>query len=227
MPSYGQFCPVAKTAELFCERWTPLIVRELLCGSTRFGEIQRGVPLASPSLLSKRLRHLVSAGVLRRSGTGADSRYEPTQAGWELYPIVEAMGVWGQRWVRSSYDADELDPTFLMWDIRRMVAPEGLADGPCVVEFWIRNGPPRKTTFWLVVEPDAIDLCLVDPGREVDLRVEADLRSLTRAWMGDITLTEAMGQGQINLLGPPELASKFPAWLGHHPRLGGIAPART
>src|ERR1700687_6144918 len=100
MVGYGQFCPVAKTSELLCERWVPLIVRELLCGSRRFSEIQRGVPLISPALLSKRLRQLEAAGVIVRGGPGRGADYVLTEAGWELYPIIEAMGVWGQRWAR-------------------------------------------------------------------------------------------------------------------------------
>ncbi|EON22267.1 helix-turn-helix, HxlR type [Nocardioides sp. CF8] len=225
MPTYGQFCPVAKTSELLCERWMPLVLRELMCGSARFGEIQRGVPLISPGLLTKRLRQLVLAGVAERTATGRDITYTLTPAGWELYPIIEAMGVWGQRWARSRYGVDELDPSLLMWDMRRMLVPAGLAERPTVVEFRIRGGPPRKTRYWLVVEKTAIDLCLVDPQRDVDLCVEAELRALTEVWMGDRTMAEAVADGTISLLGPPELASRFPVWLGCHPLLGGVPSA--
>lgn len=227
MASYGQFCPVAKTAELICERWMPLVLRELMCGSERFSEVQRGVPLISPTLLSKRLHQLVSAGVVERDGSGRATRYRLTAAGWELYPLIEAMGVWGQRWARSTYGAEELDPSFLMWDMRRMLRPDGLRDGRTVIEFWIRGGPPRKTTYWLVVDDGspAIDLCLVDPGHEVDLRVNADLRALTEVWMGDRTMRSARSDGSIELLGPTDLTRRFPDWLGSHPVLGGVAPA--
>lgn len=225
MSTYGQFCPVSKTAEILCERWTPLVLRELLCGSSRFTEIQRGVPLISPALLAKRLRQLQVAGIITRDGVGAQSRYLVTEAGWELYPVIEAMGKWGQRWARSSYGPDELDPSLLMWDMRRMLQPAGLAEqGSVVIEFWIRDAAPGRSTYWLVVE-DGIDLCMVDPGRDVDLRVNAELRSLTQVWMGDVTMAEAMTAGSIELLGAPQLASRFPGWLGHHPGLGGVAPA--
>jgi len=223
--SYGQFCPVAKTSELVCERWVPLILRELMCGSTRFGEIQRGVPLVSPALLSKRLRQLVAAGIVHREQEGTFARYTLTEAGWELHPLIEAMGVWGQRWVRSDYGADELDPSFLMWDIRRMVTPAGLSEGQCVVEFRISDGPPRRSTYWLVVDHDVVDLCLVDPGKDVDLQVEAQLRALTQVWMGDRTMEQARRTGEIVLSGPRALASRFPRWLGRHPVLGGVARA--
>lgn len=226
MPGYGQFCPVAKTAELLCERWMPLVLRELMCGSTRFSEVQRGVPLISPALLAKRLRQLVAAGVVTASGEGRRRTYEVTAAGWELYPVIEAMGVWGQRWARSDYGPDELDPGFLMWDMHRMLQPTGLAEQRTVIEFWIRGGPPRKSTYWLVVD-DAVDLCLVDPGQQVDLRVNADLRGLTEVWMGDRTMTQAREAGLVEVLGPPRLAARFADWLGHHPVLGGVARAGT
>lgn len=223
--TYGQFCPVAKTAEVFCERWVPLILRELMSGSARFGEIQRGVLLISPALLSKRLRQLVAAGVVERTQHGSVPAYSLTPAGWELQPLVEAMGVWGQRWVRSSYGPDELDPSFLMWDIRRMVRPGGLHDGECVIEFRIRAAPPRRSTYWMVVDEDAVDLCLVDPGKEVHLQVDADLAAFTQVWMGDLTAAQAAEAGALTISGPSSLAARFPTWLGRHPVLGGVARA--
>jgi DNA-binding HxlR family transcriptional regulator len=225
MATYGQFCPVAKTSELLCERWMPLVLRELMCGSNRFSEVQRGIPLISPALLSKRLRQLVAAGVVERTDDGRLVTYTLTQAGWELYPIVEAMGVWGQRWARSDYGPDELDPSLLMWDMRRMLRPEGLSDQPVVIEFRILGGPPRRSRYWLVVDPDAIDLCMVDPGRDVHLCVTAGLRALTEVWMGDRTLGAAAAAGDIQVAGPADLARRFPGWLGSHPVLGGVAPA--
>lgn len=203
----------------------PLILRELMCGSTRFGEIQRGVPTLSPSLLTRRLRQLEAAGVVQRHTEGRVPHYELTPAGWELFPLIEAMGVWGQRWARSDYTAEELDPAFLMWDIRRMVLAPGLAPRECVVEFWIRDAAPRRSTYWMVVDAESVDLCLIDPGKDVDLRVEADLRSLTQVWMGDCAMSHAIDAGQITLLGPSRLAARCVTWLGHHPRLGGVTRA--
>lgn len=224
VPTYGQFCPVARTAELVCERWMPLVLRELMCGSARFSEIQQGVPLISPTLLSKRLRQLQAAGVVERTSPGRGGTYALTAAGWELYPLIEAMGVWGQRWARSDYGPDELDPGLLMWDLRRMLRPEGLAERPVVVEFRLRNARARRTTYWMVVD-DAVELCLVDPGRPVDLCVHADLRALTEVWMGDRTWSQAAGEGLVEVLGPPTLAQRFGGWLGHHPVLGGVRRA--
>jgi DNA-binding HxlR family transcriptional regulator len=221
---YGQFCPVAKTSELLCERWVPLIVRELLCGSRRFGEIQRGVPLISPALLTKRLRQLEAGGVIERVPSGHGSDYVLTEAGVELYPIIEAMGVWGQRWARSRYAPDELDPALLMWDMRRMLQPAGLSPTRTVVEFRFDDAPAGKSAYWLVVD-GAIDLCLVDPGLPVDLWVRAELRALTQVWMGDHRLRDAIDSGTITLDGGGALVRRFPDWLGQHPVLAQVAPA--
>ena len=226
MVGYGQFCPVAKTSELLCERWVPLIVRELLCGSRRFSEIQRGVPMISPALLTKRLRQLEAAGVIERSQSAQVSNYVLTDAGWELYPIIEAMGVWGQRWARSQYTAGELDPALLMWDMRRMLQPAGLSPSRTVVEFRFTRAPVGKSTYWLVVD-EGIDLCMVDPGQPVDLWVRADLRSLTQVWMGDRTMGDAVESGGVQLEGPRSLVRRFPEWLGQHPVLAKVGPARV
>jgi hypothetical protein len=172
--------------------------------------------------LSKRLRQLEAAGVVERHQGGRD--YVLTEAGWELYPIVEAMGAWGQRWARSQYTPDELDPALLMWDMRRMLHPEGLAPPRRVVEFRFASAPAGKSTYWLVVD-EAIDLCLVDPGHPVDLWVRAELRSLTQVWMGDRTMRDAMSSGTLELDGPRPLVQRFPDWLGQHPVLGKITPA--
>jgi DNA-binding HxlR family transcriptional regulator len=225
MSGYGQFCPVAKTSELLSERWMPLILRELMVGSRRFGEIRNGIPTISTAMLSKRLGQLEVAGVIDKTATGHGADYTLTEAGWELFPIIEAMGVWGQRWARSTYGPDELDPGLLMWDVRRMVQPAGLGDGRVVVEFAFRKAPAGKSRYWLVVD-GAIDLCLVDPGHQVDLWVKADLKALTQVWMGDRTMRQALADGAVELTGPRSLVRGFPGWFGRHPVLGGVAPAR-
>ena len=224
--TYGQFCPVAKTAEVIGERWMPLILRELMLGSTRFNEVRRGVPLISPALLSKRLRQLVAAGVVARHAHGRSVDYALTEAGWELFPIIEAMGVWGQRWARSQYGPDELDPALLMWDVRRMLRPAGLAESRTVVEFAFSAAPRGKSRYWLVVE-DPTDLCLVDPGHPVDLRVTSSVRVLTEVWMGDRSLADVVSDGRVRLDGPSRLRRAFQGWFGPHPILGGIVPAET
>ena len=175
MRGYGQFCPVAKACEVLAERWTLVIVRELVSGGRRFNDIRRGVPLISPSLLSKRLDELCEAGVIRRVKRDKSAEYELTAAGNELRPIVELMGVWGQKWARSSFGADELDVGLLMWDLRRTVDPEKFPPGRFVLQFVFSDGPPRKRSFWLINEAGNADLCLTDPGFDVDLEIRTDV----------------------------------------------------
>lgn len=223
--SYGQFCPVAKAAEVLCPRWSLLVVRELLSGSGRFGEIQRGLPGCPPSTLSKRLKELAAAGVIARTGSGAASTYELTRSGWELYGVVEGFGSWGQRWARSTYQPDELDVEVLLWHVRRFLDPTGLGVDRAVVQLEITNpGDPRRL-FWVVVGSGAVDLCMVDPGRPVDAVVAADLRALTRIWMGDTAFADALRSGDVTLTGAPSLTRRIPAWFGRHPVLGPIGPA--
>lgn len=229
MAEYGQFCPVSKTSEILCERWTPLILRELMCGSVRFGEIARGVPTVSTALLTARLRRLAAAGVITREPTpGGGADYRLTAAGLELAPIILAMGVWGQRWARSEYTPDDLDPGLLMWDVRRYLRPGGLRAGRTVVEFRFTDAPPGRDHYWLVddgVADRPVDLCLVSPGFDVDLWVDADLRTLTRVWMGDEAISRALTDGRITLAGVTALQRGFPGWLGRHPVLGSVGPA--
>jgi hypothetical protein len=163
-------------------------------------------------------------GVIEPLPTEEGPGYRLTPAGWELYPIIEAMGVWGQRWARSSYTADELDPSLLMWDMHRMLQPDGLAARRTVIQFSFTRAPTGKSTYWLVVD-DRIDLCLIDPGQPVDLHVRADLRCLTQIWMGDRTMSEALRSGAVELNGPRALVRTFPDWMGQHPVLAAVAPA--
>lgn len=218
MRGYGQFCPVAKAAEIFAERWTPLVLRELLCGSRRFGDLHRGVPLMSRALLAKRLAELEDAGIIRsaprRQGRGRE--YQLTAAGEELRPVIDRLGEWGQRWARAQIGAEDLDAGLLMWDIHRRLDLDALPSGRVVLRFDFRGAPatmrcPR--TWWLVLDRPEIDLCLKDPGFPVDLVVTADLRTLTRVWMGDVPLAGALRAGSIRLEGPPALVRAFPAWL--------------
>ena len=218
MKGYGQFCPVAKAAEIFAERWTPLVLRELVCGSHRFSHLHRGVPLMSRSLLAQRLVQLEDAGIVRSAartkGRGRD--YFLTPAGEELRPVIERLGEWGQRWARSRIGSDDLDPGLLMWDIRRRMNTDRLPDRRVVVRFDFRAAPKtfrRPATFWLVLEPGEVDVCLKDPGFETDLVVDADLLALTKAWMGDVRLADVMRSGLVTVEGPTALVRAFPGWL--------------
>jgi len=215
MKGYGQFCPVAKAAEILTERWTLLVLRELLLGSRRFNDLRRGVPLMSPTLLSKRLKFLEDMGVIerRRSPSGKGWEYQPASSGKELQPVVEMLGVWGQRWVRSRLTEDELDPALLMWDIRRRVDPNQFPSRRIVVQFEFSEVPQGKRRWWLVNDKEGVDLCVTDPGFEADLYIFTDVRTMTAVWMGDVSLKYAIESDRIDLEGAPELKRSLRSWL--------------
>src|SRR5512140_1201140 len=184
MSSYGQFCPVAKAMELLDERWTLLVVRELLQGSRTFNALRRGVPRMSPALLSTRLQSLARAGLLERHESGRRVEYALTPAGRELRPIVEAIGRWGIRWIPDLGDVD-LDPHLLMWDIHRNVDLDEVPPGRTILRFTFRDVVGSGRDWWLVIKADGVDLCDFDPGGPVAGTVDADLRTLTELWRGD------------------------------------------
>ncbi len=219
---YGQFCPVSKAAEIVCQRWTPLILRELLVGSTRFNEIRRGVPTCSPALLSKRLKELEIAGVLESTTTSTGPSYALTEAGRELFPLIQGLGEWGQRWARSDYSPDDLDPGLLLWDVRRFLAPGAFDGRRVVIQLTFPSLPARQRYYWVVADDADVDLCLTDPGFEVDVVVDADLRTLTEVWMGDARFADALADGRITMRGPRELTRRIPDWFGQHPILAGV-----
>jgi DNA-binding HxlR family transcriptional regulator len=219
MKSYGQFCPVAKACEIVAERWTPLVLRELLCGSTRFSELQRGVPLMSRTLLAQRLRELEDAGVVTSTprARGRGREYRLTPAGQEARSLIEGLGEWGQRWARRRIDPEDLDAELLAWDMHRRLNVDRLPAQRVVVRFDLRGVPRHqlgRKTWWLVLNRPEVDLCLKDQGFEVDLIVDADLATLTRVWMGDMPLQDALGGGLIRPDGPRKLVQAFPTWFG-------------
>lgn len=218
MYRYGQFCPIAAACEVFAERWTPLVLRELLSGSRRFNELQRGLPLMSRTLLSQRLRELDSAGLLARvpKAAGRGFEYRLTPAGEALGPIIMQLGEWGQRWVYARVSRDDLDPGLLMWDMRRRIHREALPRRRVVVQFDF-SGLPRGSRgmkhWWLVLDAPDVELCLQDPGAELDLLIHADLFAMTRIWTGELTWGDALRQQSIRLQGAASLARAFPGWL--------------
>jgi DNA-binding HxlR family transcriptional regulator len=214
---YGQFCPVAKAAEIFAERWTPLVLRELLSGSRRFGELQRGLPRISRSLLSQRLRQLEEAGLVhkQRDANGSHGQYILTDAGQELRPVVEALGQWGHRWVSHDLDRDDLDPGLLMWDIRRRIRTDAVPVRRAVIAFELTGAPRGLGRWWLVVdkEQDEVDLCLKNPGFEVQLTVHSDLGVLTDVWLGYTPVSQALRAGTVQLQGAGALRRSFEDWF--------------
>ncbi len=210
---YGQFCPVSKAMEVLDERWTMLVLREMLMGSTRFNDLRRGVPRMSPSLLSKRLRTLERAGVIRREGTGAHTSYHLTEAGQELGPIVDAVGVWGMRWASDLGDQD-LDPHLLFWDMQRTTPLEKWPHKRTTVAFELDDVPPKVSRWWLVVTGEDTDVCDFDPGYDVDARVLTGLRDLTLVWRSDVSWQNALRKGAIRIEAPSELRRELPGWIG-------------
>ncbi|MGV0716406.1 helix-turn-helix domain-containing protein [Mycolicibacterium sp. XJ662] len=213
MPGYGQFCPVAKAMELLDERWTMLVVRELLLGSRHFNDLRRGVPKMSPALLSKRLKSLVRAGVVERADVDGRTTYTLTACGKELAEVVDALGAWGVRWIGELGEQD-LDPHLLMWDIRRTIP---IAEWPrkrTTLAFRLTEVAPKAARWWLVVADDQADVCDFDPGYDVAGTVEASLRTLTRIWRGDVTWQHALLDGSVAVSGPAEVRRAVPTWIG-------------
>jgi DNA-binding HxlR family transcriptional regulator len=217
--SYGQFCPVAMAAEVFCTRWTALVLREILCGSTRFNDIRRGVPRMSPTLLSKRLKDLKKAGIIytRPGRQAGGAEYVLTEAGEELRPLVMSLGSWGQRWVESKLSLKNLDPSLLMWDMRRHLDPRPLPDKRCTVHFEYAELEGPRRHWWLVIDNGLVDLCLVDPGHEIDLSIVGSLHAMTAIWMGVSTVDKEVDRGRLDLTGDPALARSMQKWLGLSP----------
>jgi len=220
MRGYGQFCPVAKAAEIFAERWTPLILRELLAGSRHFGELQRGIPLISRALLAQRLKELEAAGVIavRPKPNGQGNEYLPTEACEAFRPIIEGLNLWGQQYVRRALGPDDLDGDFLMFAIRRDMHLAGAPPGRTVVRFEFRGLPKNNSRchrfYWLILEDGEIDICYRRPGFEEDLVVRADLGSFTRTWLGYADRREEMRAGRLAVEGSPKLVHSFWHWMG-------------
>jgi DNA-binding HxlR family transcriptional regulator len=223
--SYRQFCPVAMAAEILGTRWTVVLLRELLAGSTRFNDLRRGVPRMSPALLSQRLKDLEVAGLVSRDPSPTEAgvfEYHLTAAGRDLGPLVDAFGIWGQRWVTTELSLQQLDASLLMWDMRRNLNPAPLPARRSVIKFRYPEQSARDRSWWLLVEPRAredlcVDLCSVDPGFDVDLYVLADLRTTTAIWMGVDTVRGALASERMILNGDPDLAANMQTWLGLSP----------
>ena len=213
MKTYGQFCPLAQATQLLCERWTLIVIRELIAGSTRFSELQKGVPLMSPTLLSSRLKLLTKAGVVKRSVSKGGHAYTLTAAGEELRPIVELLGAWGHRWVRSDLNKGDLDAGLLMWDMRRTIDSSHFPDQRVVVQFEYPDAPRGTGDWWLVSENGEVDLCLNDHGFDVDILIRCSLRVMTEIWICEKSLTEAITKGEVVIMGPRKLVGRLQNWL--------------
>ena len=210
--SYQQFCPVSKAMELLDERWTLLVVRELMLGSEHFNQLRRGLPRMSPTLLSRRLQQLARAGIVEREEAGGEVRYRLTAAGEELRPVVQALGVWGTRWIPDLADPD-LDPKLLLWDMHRNVDREAVPTCRTVVAFEFVDVAPGVARWWLVMTADEVDVCDDDPGDDPAAVVQTSLRTLTEIWRGDRSWSGAVTDESLRVFATGDVAHALPGWF--------------
>ncbi len=203
---YGQYCPIVRAVEVLGERWSMLIVRDLLVGTSRFNDLARGLPGLSRSLLSRRLRQLELAGIVRR----VDGEYHLTEAGRDLEPIVFGLGAWGARWAFGPPRDDELDPELLMWWMHTRIDASALPEGRVVLEFLLTQPTFRA---WLVVDEAGVSVCKADPGFEVDATVAAPVATLAEVWLGRRSVEGARRAGEVRISGRREVVAAVPRAL--------------
>jgi DNA-binding HxlR family transcriptional regulator len=227
MHRYGQYCPVARAAEILTDRWTVLIVRELLADVNHFNELERGLPHMSRTLLAERLRRLQQAGVLERRGAsrGKHTEYRLTSAGRELQPLIDQLGGWGARWAFGDPRANELDPVVLLWWMRRRVCIGAIGKRRLVIQFDLSGGPRRS--YWLLVEHTDVSVCLKNPGFDIDVIVSADIAAFYRVWLGRVTLAEALRKRQVRLEGTSADVRAFSGWFAWSPMVDAVRAAMT
>lgn len=227
MKSYGQFCPVAKAAELFCERWNALIVRDLAAGPRRFADLQRGVPLMSPSLLSSRLKWLIAEDVVMRHDMGEKRLgYALTKAGLEFVPLVEALGIWGQRWTRRELKEHEVDLGLLVWSLESSTNPNAFGIRRCLIRLELTDQTDAKRYWWFLNEKGRCELCVDDPGGDVNLYISSTLLDAIYLVRGDLSLAEAKQSQKLEIIGDGWASRAFAQWLNLSP-LTQVASVRS
>jgi DNA-binding HxlR family transcriptional regulator len=227
MHLYGQYCPVARAAEILADRWTVLIIRELLADIHHFNELERGLPRMSRTLLAERLRRLERTGVLERRAAlrGKRTQYRLTPAGRELQRIIDLFGEWGARWAFGDPRPNELDPIVLLWWMRRRVSLDRIPRRRVVIQFDFRGGPKRS--YWLLIQPTDVSVCLKHPGFDIDLIVTADIMAFYRVWLGRSPLSEALRRKLVTLDGTPADIRAFPHWFTWSPMADTVRAATS
>jgi DNA-binding HxlR family transcriptional regulator len=212
---YITFCPIAKACEILEPRWTLLILCEMWSGSTHFNDIRRGVPAMSPTLLSKRLKELEKHGLVKRVHEGAHITYQLTRIAKDLEPIVDQLAHWAHRNVDTEVKLERLDAPVLMWNMRRKVNTAVLPrNRRCVIQFIYPELPEATRNYWIISRPGfPVDMCMIDPGHDVDLFVTAQLRAMTSAWMGFSSLRHEIDKGSISLIGDESLINSIGEWM--------------
>jgi DNA-binding HxlR family transcriptional regulator len=215
MTKYGQFCPVAKALEILGDRWTLLIVRDMLAGTKHFNDLERGLPRISRAILASRLRQLQQSGIIekRLNDSGRQTtEYLLTQAGQELMNVIGSLAVWGEAWAFAEPTPEELDPVLLMWRMRNGVIVEQLPESRIVVQYDFHGA--AAVSFWLILTTEDVTLCLTDPGYETDVLVTADLAAFFKLFMQRMSYQEALNDYDISVEGIPSLTRAFPNWFG-------------
>lgn len=211
---YGQFCPIAKATEILGEKWTFLIIRELVMGARRFNEIQRGLGDISPALLTARLKSLEEHGIVARRKVSGQRSYEywPTQACTELAPVLVALGKWGLQYARHNVVDADLDVELLMLYLERSIDPSQIIGDQSIIRFRFRD-LKQQQDWWLLVKDSKVDLCITDPGKDVDVYFHCTVRTMHDVWMGDRSYQEAIREGDLIVEGEPALVRNIGSWL--------------
>lgn len=212
---YGQMCPVSKAAEILGERWTILIVRELIAGTKRFSDFQRSLSQISPTLLTRRLQQLEEVGLVFRQSIPDQRRveYQPTAAAKELQPVILGLAEWGMKWARGQMSDDELDVELLMYDLNRRLDQSQLPGGRIVIKFHFPK-LPKFAHWWIVLEDDGTrELCVDNPRKAIDVEIITDLRTLAEIWAGDLEIRHAKESGKLLVKGKEPLVRNIAAWL--------------
>jgi DNA-binding HxlR family transcriptional regulator len=217
MPDYGRFCPVALASGVVADRWTPMILREMVIGSTRFNDIARGLPGISRSLLVQRLKHLERNGVIERwpSPAGRGHEYHLTPAGRDLEPVLMALGRWAVHWLYHDLKPHEVDPITLTWWMHRRVDRGATPDKRVVIQF--DHTAPERLSIWMVFERGEPSVCVQHPGFEPDLLVRTSTPALAEVFQGFDTWNRAVATGAITVEGPPRLIRALPRWFEWSP----------
>ena len=213
---YGQFCPIAKASEIVGEKWTVLIIRELLMGARRFSDLQRGLGTISPTLLTRRLVHLQDRGMLIRKKVQGQKGYEyvPTASCQSLLPIILALGDWGMQWARANLTTKDYDVDLLMLYLQRSIKNEKLPRGETVIRFKFTD-MEEKADWWLLVGSDGTDICDRDPGRDVDIFFTTTVKTMADIWMGETTYRRAMSDDALSVVGPSALVNNVSNWMNN------------
>jgi DNA-binding HxlR family transcriptional regulator len=213
---YGQFCPIAKATEIIGEKWTILIVRELIMGATRFNELHRGLCLISPTLLSKRLDSLARNGLVLKKKIPGQKGYEyfATESCKELMPVILKLGEWGMRWARSNLTEKDYDVELLMLYLKRSIVPEKLVGKETVIRFKFTD-VKEYADWWLVAHGNNLDLCVNDPGKDVDVYFTSTVKTMADIWMGDNSYRQAITDGSMKIVGDRGLTRNITSWMAN------------